>query len=399
MRKVGALVLMLLITFPSRGSAASADPSLMPELDRAPARVPSPARSRERTLPPEAPPAEELAPSSTASRRRGEDPSPPRRSVLRLRTRAWLTSGSIDTRYCAQVPPDQVTPAGMEVFEGETEERGAKGIMLVHSMELAPLKWLSFEGQFGEDKAKGRYNDGIWVHAPDTDLLTYFPTGGTWVKPDHVDDVGYGADVSARRDWAAATVYLRIVDAHIAEVDELEVRHALDIALGVERYRQNSRLTNLERTLSVGKRYPVAPLGAVAGLDSAYLAQWRGPHIGLREEFFAPYGFSFDGTVLWSPFMEYRGDGYDNLSAGPGGLRSEAPNFIDRAHGTAVHIQVGGGWAWRNIRLEAGYQRLYFYSRTGMRRYYAFDGSSTDYQLEFATAELGGAYLGASLRF
>ena len=61
---------------------------------------------------------------------------------------------------------------------------------------------------------------------------------------------------------------------------------SLDIALGVERYRQNSRLTNLERTLSVGKRYPVAPLGAVAGLDSAYLAQWRGPHIGLREEFF-----------------------------------------------------------------------------------------------------------------
>ena len=97
--------------------------------------------------------------------------------------------------------------------------------------------------------------------------------------------------------------------------------------------------------------------------------------------------------------MTYRGEGFDNLGSYWLPLRDSAPNLVDTAKGTAVHFQLGARWDWKRLRLEAGYQRLYFYSRTGTRAFYGADGGVTNYQLDFATAEMSGFYAGAALRF
>jgi len=103
--------------------------------------------------------------------------------------------------------------------------------------------------------------------------------------------------------------------------------------------------------------------------------------------------------VLWSPFMEYRGSTTRTCrrraAAGAWNPRTSRTGRTARP----IHFDLGATWTWSIIRLEAGYQRLYFYSRTGLRRYYNADGSVTDYTLDFATADISGFYTGASVRF
>ena len=97
--------------------------------------------------------------------------------------------------------------------------------------------------------------------------------------------------------------------------------------------------------------------------------------------------------------MEYQGKGFWNTSVGPGMLRAQSPNYTDSAHGTAIHFQLGMAKEWSLLRLEAGYQRFCFHSRTGTEEYHYYDGSVKNNQLNFATAELGGIYTGVSIRF
>ena len=315
-----------------------------------------------------------------------------KRKLVVLRARAWLTTGSVDTRISQQ------TNSQPDVFAGETEERGADGPMFVYSAEVAPLRWFSGEFQYGEDNQKGTYADHYWLHAPGVEID--FPRA-TWVSPDHMDDLVLGADARSHRDWTAGNIYARVLDLHNQRSEDPVWHETLDLAFGYERFRQGSNFTNLSVTMNQGNFFsPGLPVGPIAGFNSSYSAAWSGPHFGFRDEIAIPYGFSFDGMFLWSPFMVYRGEGYN--SGGPtfwGPLRNVSPNFIDTAHGTAVHFQLGVRWEWSMLRLEAGYQRLYFYSRTGTRTFFAADGSSPGMQLDFATAEMGGAYTGVTLRY
>jgi hypothetical protein len=325
--------------------------------------------------------------------------APPRRPWLITRVRAWLTSGTVSTRYSVQVPPADVSPPG-DVFIGETEKHKGRGVLPVYSAEVAPLSFLSFEGQYGnENHLKGVYEDHYWVHAPDITTLTYNPTGAVWHNPNHEDDLVYAADSSVKREWAAATMYLRVIDAKINAPEALDLRHTLDVAFGAERYRQDSRDTNLRIDSNKKMFYSNANPGPIAGLDSSYDAEWVAPHVGLREEMSTRGGFSLQMLVLWAPAATYSGRGFYNLSAQSGSLRAETPNYQDWAHGMAVHFDLGMGWSWSVFRLEAGYQRLTFWARHGTRRYYKGDGTTQDRTLDLADTSLGGAYAGASLRF
>lgn len=394
-----ALLLAALALGGVRAHAAPAEPSLMPELDAAPRRrvekkAPAP-------LPAAPDPGDTGAvpyddnPAHPPKRRLFEVEKPPRRPWIVTGARAWMTSGSVDTRYSIQVDPARVTPRGV-VFNGETEERGGHGVMPVYSAEVAPFTFLSFEFQYGEEKPKGRYRDRYWVHAPDYSTLIYTPTGGTWHNPNHEDDLVLGSDAKSRRDWTAATMYLRLADAKINAPEALDLRHSLDLALGAERFRQNSRLTNLEVLSNSKKYYSGIDPGPIAGFDSTYEAVWQAPHFGLRESITTAGGFSLQALILYSPSAEFRGQGFNNFSSSG---RAESPNFADWAHGHIFHFDVGMGWQWSVVRFEAGYQRLTFMGRNGRRRYYNADGSSTDVSLDFSRATLGGAYAGASLRF
>ena len=348
-----------------------------------------------------------LAAPAAAASRSALDPEsdqsawgvPQGRPYVVLRSRAWLTSGTVATRYSTEVPPDLVTPPGGEVFLGETERHHLSGTMLLDSAEVAPLTWLSFEFQYGEDRPHGTYKDEYWIHAPSMAVLTNLSNGATWNSPNHENDLVFGADESGSQDWAAATIYLRVLESKLETPDSYELKHSLDIAAGAERYRQNSRRTNLAIVSNSMKYYSNAPPGPIAGYNSSYQALWQGPHIGLRDSVSVRGGFAVEGLVLWSPFMEYKGQDYENLAAQSGSARGGSPNIADWARGTAIHFDLGASWTWSIVRVEAGYQRLYFYSRTGLRRFYNADGTMTDAQLDFATADLAGAYAGVSLRF
>ncbi len=315
-----------------------------------------------------------------------------------FRTRFWMTRGSLDARYQVPIPPQYIHPPG-EVWYGQTTERGIKGMMAVYCAEAAPLHRLSFEFQYGKSHPSGNYRIHSWIHAPDAAPLTNYLNGATWWRPDHEDDRLSEADNAGQTSWAAANVYFRVFQSRPSASDEESLSHSLDIAVGVERYHALIQTTNLRRILSLAKFYAPAPIGPIPGANMSNEVTWKGPHVGLREEIHAPHGLSVDGSFFWSPFMKYSADGFENLSVGAGLLRGKTPNFQDRADGTAVHFQAGLAWAWKLLRVEAGYQRLYFYSRTGTERYYNYDGTVTDTELNFATAELGGMYTGVSIRF
>jgi hypothetical protein len=316
---------------------------------------------------------------------------PFKRDLVVLRARAWLTTGSVDTRISKQII------SGPDVSAGETEQRGANGLMLVYSAEVAPIRWLSGEFQYGKDNQDGTYCDHYWLDAPG--VAIQFPNV-TWYSPHHQDDLVLGSDVRSRRDWTAGTVYARVLDLRNLRPTDPVWHETLDFAFGYERFRQNSQLTNLSVAMNQGNYFsPGLPLGSIPGFDSSYDAAWSGPHFGFRDEIAVPCGFSFDGLLLWSPFMVYRGEGYDNLGTYWLPTGNSSPNFVDAAHGTAVHLQFGARWDWSMFRVEAGYQRFYFYSRTGTRTFFEPDGSTSSMQLDFATAEIAGAYAGVTWRY
>jgi hypothetical protein len=373
--------------------AASAEPELAP---LSPAERPAPRRepaaARHRRAEPRPPPPAPIERDEVRERlRRG----PPQRPFVTVRSRLWLARSTVDTRYSIQIPRAQINPPA-EVFVGETEERAATGSLLINSVEVAPLSWFSGEFEYGRDQATGGYTDRYWLHSPASDTLTKFSNGAVWHNPDHEDDTIFTADHAARREWISASVYFRVAEGRVTGSDEMEVRHALDIAVGGHRFRQDSHFMNLARTLSTGKLYAPAPLGPIPGFDSTYYAIWSGPHLGFREEIEVPLGFSFEGQFLWSPLIEFHADGYNNLD---GSLRPSAPNYQDTARGSAVHFRLGAAWTWSVVRVEAGYMRLSFTSHHGNRRYYNVDGTTSDQAVELTTTEASGLYVGGALRF
>ncbi len=391
MKKPALLALASLLLAAARASAAPAEPELHP-FTPAERTAPPPRRAPPRA----AAPAPEAPPPRRDEVRETISKGPPRRAYVTIRTRAWIAQGSVDTRYSVQIPRDQIDPPA-DVFYGETDEREASGTLLIHGVEVAPLTWLSAELEYGEDKsAHGTYTDRLWLHSPESDQLTNLSNGAVWHNPDHEDDRVYKADNTSRRDWLAVNVFFRVHEGRLTGSDETEIRHTLDVSIGAHRFRQDSRFTNLARTQSTGKLYALAPVGPIPGFNGTYSAAWRGPHVGFREEIFVPMGFSFDALLLWSPVMEFHGDGYDNLD---GSLRSSTPNYTDRAHGSALHFRLGAAWNWSIVRLEAGFMRLSFTAKQGARRYYNSDGTTFDRGLEYNRTEVSGLYAGGAVRF
>lgn len=398
MRKAGALALLLLL--PLLASAQrGGEPELLPDFAPVRRRAPSePDESpRYEILPPRK---EEVMPYDLMRKPRPRElgAKAERRELLTGRVRYWFFDGGADARYSIQVPPDQVYPPGTEVWLGETEEFGAGGGMMILAVELAPLSWLSLEAEYGRDKAAtGAYRDRYWIHSPDSSSLFYAGTGAEWNNPDHEDDLVYSGDAAGDLDWSAANLYFRVLEARIAGQDDDSFRHALDLGVGAHRLRLRQRVTNLAIARSDGRFYGPFPLVPIPGYDSTYHAQWRGAHLALRDVVKFPKSFFLEGEAFWAPVgMEFRGDGYNNLSAG---LRSETPNYEDRARGAAIHFRLAAGWSWGPLSLEGGYQRLYFYSRTGRRTYHNDDGTKDEYQLDTATAEFSGLFLGGAIHF
>lgn len=414
MRKACALLLLLLAARPGHAQRG-AEPELMPAFKP----------SARKKAPPRAQPLRELAPPSEETTgydilpARKEPPRPPddlmrrpraislgakqvKREYFTVRSRFWFFKGSVDTRYAWRLPSDLVFPPSFEFDIGETEKRDASGMMRVDSLEFAPLPWLSFVGEYGQEKeTKGAYDDRYWVHSPNGGLV--FGPGGSWTNPEHEDDAIFSGRAAGKADWAAGSLYFRVVEARIAGQDDDSFRHSFDLGLGMQRLRQRQRLTELVSQPSPNKFFSQPAPGPLPGFDSTYDSVWEGFHIAMRETVKFPARFSFEGEALWAPIgLQYRGDGFNNTQvAGLPGfvLRAESPNFEDRARGAGLHFRLAGQWTYGPFTVEGGFQKLYFYSRTGRRRYFLLGGGHAENELNFAKTDLGGAFVGGTIRF
>ncbi len=407
---VRRLSLALVFALAPAAHAASADPSLIPEMDaHRPAAKAPPAPRR----PTPVSPAEEVVPAAPAP----ADPRPkgprrdlenevleaPRRPWFALRERTWFMHGSVDERYSQDATANFTVTQGLgPPRTGTSENARLKGIMPVLEAEVAPLSWLALVGEYGV-AADANPGTGVstWVDATKADILTNNGTGAVWNDPGHAEYLhqSFGG-TSAKTTWQSASVALRIVDSHGGTQGRMEYDHSIDLLLGAHRFRDEFTMTNGLVDLNSGQ---VAGLPAAGTYTDGPLytktLTWRGPHAGIQAETSLPEGFRLDAQVLYSPLMEYRGTIYDALNGGNGVDRAQSPNIQEWAHGTAVHFRVGAGWHWGPVSVDGGFMRLYFYSRTGRRRTYAADGSSSDVQLDHAVTERSGMYAGASFRY
>lgn len=404
MTRSRALALLLSAVLSPAARAASADPSLMPEFESH-RKAPAPAEAERPAPSGDAPPAAPSAPAAPARHRRPdriEEEPAPRRPWIVAHGRYWFVSGNQESRYGTIAPSTvlQVVSGTGDPWTGSTANSRLRGKMPIAELEIAPFERLSILGEYGAAGVSGRFGRTDWVDAQHADVLLAPQLGVTLNSPNHVQSGHLSASaVSARTTWASASLALRVVDNRGASIGRMEYDHSVDVLLGAERFTDEYTVYDaivdadsgiFPAAHPVGFRFP----GYVQRVSSA----WRGPHAGLRLAASTPNGFHLEALVLWSPLMEYRGDLYDNVNAG-GSLRPNSPNILERAHGVAFHQRFGASWRWEAFSLEAGYMHMYFYSRTGLRRSYAPDGTSTDAQLDRAMVERSGFYAGASARF
>jgi hypothetical protein len=394
------LVLLLACALARPAFAASADPSLMPGFDALrgkPRPAETPVEAKKEAEPPPAAVPLGAPPPRPAWK---DESEAPRRPWFLLRERNWFLHGNVDRSY-ATIATGYTASGGETVWTGTGENARLRGIMPIAEAEFAPLTWLSLEGEYG---AAGVSAPGMgrvaWVNAPGADLVTNPGTGAHWANPNHAEDFSAAFDGgSAVTSWAEANLCLRLIDSSGGTEGRMEYDHYLDLLVGAERFRDRFTVLNRHADLNTGAQSGLPAQGStLAGPAFDLNSIWQGPHVGLRAQTALPQGFHFDATALWSPFMEYRGDLNDYEGLGVT-TRSQFPNITERARGTAVHFRLAGAWVWENFSLEGGWIRLYFTSRTGVRRTYAPNGTSSDAQLDHAVTERSGLYAGASWRF
>lgn len=400
MKPALALALLLLAPAP-RALAASAEPSLMPGFDALRGKKPPPAAPPPEAKKAEEAPEPELPLGAEPRRPAWKDDLPvPRRPWIVLRQRTWFLHGNVDRQY-GVIDPGFTASGGLTVWSGTSENARLKGIMPIIEAEFAPLSWLSVEGEYGRAgvSAPGMGRVG-WVDSQDAALVTNTGTGATWNHPNHAQYFHASFDgQKAVTSWATANLCLRVVDDRGGTLGRMDYDHSLDLLVGAERFRD--RFTARDRFVddNPGTVTGLPALGSrragpAFDLDSA----WQGFHAGLRAQASLPQGFRLDMTALWAPFMEYRGDLNDYENAGAS-ARSAFPNVTERARGTAIHLRIGGSWTWEDFTVEGGWIRLYFTSRTGVRRTYAANGTASDAQLDHVVTERSGLFVGASYRY
>ena len=251
-------------------------------------------------------------------------------------------------------------------------------------VRVEPLPWLSFEAQYGRispgplrppylSPLSGRESPGLFPDrrhlVPSTRMTSATPPTsprGGLARRDHVPAPRRrpgGRD----RQMGSARLRPRPRRGATAELADDGTR------------------TDVER----GQALAVAPLGPVAGFDSPI---WRSGGVSHRAARGSSRPTASPSTgrsvaVHGVPRRQVR-----QPEPGPGGLRTKS--FLDRAHGTAVTSSEG--WSWENLRLEAGYQRLYFIPAPDCAATTTPTGPPPTISW-FRHRRLAGAYVGASV--
>lgn len=347
-------------------------------------------------------PASAQAGSPLRERRHYEEVTGERsRPWIEFGERTWLMSGTVESRYGSEDPNFTVNAGAGPVRTGATSNQSVKGAFPILEAEFAPLQSLSIVGEFGVaavDSPNGAVSS--WVDAPNATQLTNNSSGATWANPGHASylHASLGGD-AAKTTWESASVAWRAIEHRAGEYSVIDNDYSFDLLAGAHRFKDQFTMTNAVIDQNTGQINGTPALGTVTpGPVISQTAIWQGPHLGVRAQSKLPEGFRVDGLFLYSPLMEYRNDVHDDARAGTT-ARVQSPNVEERAHGTGAHFRLSASWAWRGLSVDVGYLRMYYYSRTGVRRTYAPNGTSSDQELEHAITERHGWTVGATYRF
>jgi len=179
--------------------------------------------------------------------------------------------------------------------------------------------------------------------------------------------------------------------------------------LGYAYYADRLRMRNGVQTVSVafdGTGFPQpGPFPSSQVLDTTYAFLWQAVKLGVLYQAELTEGLSLSGVLSFYPFVEYRGEGFWNLRAGPpenpDAFRRQSPNFIHTSHtGYGHEASLGLTYAVaENIDLSAGYRYLHLYSAGGTDTVFFANGSTSDSRLDWATVVRRGAYAEVLFKF
>lgn len=311
-----------------------------------------------------------------------------RRPWVEARARAWFLRSRSVTR--TEKHDDRFIPSDASL-EGDDWDSQLVSVMPVAELEVAPLSWLSVLAEYGSSVSRGQVLLHNWLDATPGVTLTHTGNGNTFESPQEAETGYWSTRAEGRTDWASASLALRVLDAGFSDDEEdRSTGDALDVLLGAHLYQEDVAINDI-RMERADTRIPsvFAPGLYRPGAAGRRRVVWKGPHLGLRNELRLPWGFAFEPTVLWSPFMLFVGDSFDIAHA----------DVQDRAHGWALHARASARWRWGPVGLEGGYQRLGFWSRPGNTREVNAQGVVLEKRMPYNRTEVSGFFAGASFSF
>lgn len=317
---------------------------------------------------------------------------------VELRVEAWFMTTLLTTEAeTALTPADYSGGAPIQI---QLNEYRTRQILPIIALEVGPHERISILGEYGaSDFSSAGFDLTTMIDAPGAAPLTNLASGGTWSDPKREKTNKINGDARGGSTWISSSLCLRLLDRKATSVETGGFSHSLDLLMGGHSYRHEFDIRNIRVSFDDGKIPSIFGMGAtVPGRIERASSNWRGPHIGLRDEVSLIAGFSFKANLIYAPYMEFRGDISDLYTAG-GATRLQNPQIEARGRGNGFHVRAAAVWTWSLLRLEAGYQRLSFGTSNVRSREYGPGDAATDEPVKDISMLSQGLFASASLRF
>ncbi|MBI5244307.1 MAG: hypothetical protein HY922_11625 [Elusimicrobia bacterium] len=270
--------------------------------------------------------------------------------------------------------------------------------MDIFSAEVRPLRYLSFEFQYGKNSFNsGQGYDHDWIHAPGFVITS--PSGYVYNEPDHEDWSESVSVLSGSTRLMMVNGYLRVL-CYRSKEDEETITQSLDLSLGYIWYDDKIRMregTQTERPDAyMNWLYGLPPIGPFDGLDSSYDVHWDGLRFGLRETSEFTPTLHAEGVLGWAPFARYEGIGIWNLRTD---FRHD-PSFRHDARGRMLDFSVS--LVYKPIKyasLQLGYMGCWANAHSGTDTTFFANGAEGQTSLEQVKSQRFGFFGGLSVGF
>lgn len=315
---------------------------------------------------------------------------------LKTRIRRWQTDTSAQVRSSVLTPSSWWVNGASDISIGQTGDYKVMDAPLyLFSAEVQPFRGVFLDFETGDNRfSKGKYLEHDWLHAPNYTLTLL--DGVVWDGPQHRDYAKKVTQAEGTARQYSAALYVNVYQTDgLAQDEEFELDHSLDIFLGYSWYETKVRLFNGEKILSTDFFLPTPPVGPMTGLDSRSRMLWYGWRGGFRERVNLGKNFSAEGKFGFGPALKYRGEAYWNLDtalANPG-VRTVATGHVVEGS-AAVSYKF-----WEQFELEGGWMVWAYKAASGRETRHYTDGTTWQGKLNRVKATRKGFFFGLSWKY